>query len=82
MPFRLLFFLFLGLALLGFFGWFYWAHLFLHAPRVPDSTHVVAVNNHGTIFYFTRFEAAIGPGSWLLTVTSIFACIYFRNKTS
>jgi len=49
---------------------------------VPDDTHVVAMNNHGAIYYMTRFEAAIGPGSWLLSALSIIACLYFRNKAS
>ena len=82
MPYRFVSFLFLVLAVLGGFGWFYWEHLFFQSPRVPDDTHVVAMNNHGAIYYMTRFEAAIGPGSWLLSALSIIACLYFRNKAS
>ncbi len=82
MSYRFISFLFLVLAVAGGFGWFYWEHLFFLSPRVPDATHVVAMNDHGTIYYMTRFGSTIGPSSWLLSVISIIACVYFRNKAS
>jgi hypothetical protein len=80
MSYRMLFILLQGVAGCGLVGWIYWAFMFSRAPRVPDATHVVAMNNHGAIIYFTQAEAAFGPTCGIVCLLAAAASMYFYKR--
>jgi hypothetical protein len=73
MSHRFLSYLFFATGVLGLIGWVYCAHMMALAPKAPDAAHTVAMNNHGTVYYFTPLEAAFGPLCWLVVIMSSIA---------
>ncbi len=81
MSYRMLFILLQGVAGCGLLGWCYWLFvMFARAPGVSDSTHVVAMSNHGAVIYFTHAEATFGPACFLAAASAAAVSMYFYNR--
>jgi hypothetical protein len=66
MPHRFLYIACQWIAAVSVLGWLAWVWMWYVAPRTPDVTHTIPENNHGTIIYFTPFEAIWGPACWIV----------------